>query len=224
MTHGKIFFFHCWLLFKRLLCFLCFFGNLSLTYKPATFKTYLTVTSHLYTTISSCLFPIGCLNIISNLNCLKSNTLFSLKISLFLEIFFLSWWRNHSGSNSLISPWLVSLSMNPNQLPNMVKSTFDSYIPSPHFKIFFPFFFLFILFLPYNILDKWPFCWSRHKSAHFLLKILPLGFVLFGKNFPELYQVTFIHFSAQAPMIPIAEVLSQTNLFFFFFLPFKNSF
>lgn len=88
MTHGKIFFFHCWLLFKHLLCFLCFSGNLSLTYKPATFKTYLTMTSHLYTTISSCLFPIGCLNIISNLNCLKSNTLFSLKISLFLEIFF----------------------------------------------------------------------------------------------------------------------------------------
>lgn len=237
----KIFFFYCWLLFKHLLCIFCFFGNLSLTYKPVTFKTYLTVTPHLYTTISSCLLPIGCLNIISNLNCLKSNTLFSLQISLFLEIFFSvdgeiilvqilgflldlspsAWTPVNCPIWSSLPLTLPSI-MNPNQLPNMVKSTFDSYLPSPHFLIFFPFFFLFILFLPYSILDKWPFCWTQNKSAHFLLRILPLGFVLFGKIFPELYQVTFIHFSVQAPMITIAEVLSQTN--HFFFLPFKNSF
>lgn len=50
-------------------------------------ETYLTLTLHLTTNNSSCLLPLGCLSIISNLSCLKSNTMFFLKISPFLEIF-----------------------------------------------------------------------------------------------------------------------------------------
>ena len=73
-------------MFKHLFCILCFFRTLFITCKFFTSKTYLTLTFHVSTSISSWFLPLWCLTIFS-LSCLKSNALVFHKESRFLKSF-----------------------------------------------------------------------------------------------------------------------------------------
>lgn len=162
---------------------------LHLSYWPL--KTYLTLTLHLTSNNSSCLLPLGCLNMISNLSCLKSNIVFPLKFSPFLEIFF-----SVNGEiflvQTYISPWLFSLSTSHNPLPDMVRSTFDSYHISTQilFSFLFPFiFFCLTIFWTSDVLTDLRVC------PLFLSSRFCFGFVLSRKISHKTfaYRVPFNH-------------------------------